>query len=82
MVIIMNLKKYNEVFVNVFEVEEAALNEDFKFGEAPNWDSLAHMELIAQLEDAFEIMFDTADIIHFGSYENGKKILIKYDVNI
>ena len=54
----MNLEKYNEVFKNVFEVEDSELNECFKFGEAPNWDSLAHMELIAQLEDTFEIMFD------------------------
>lgn len=78
----MNLKKYNDVFMNVFEVSEKELNSDFKFGEAPDWDSLAHMELIAQLEDAFEIMFDTDDIIHFASYENGKKILGKYGIAV
>ena len=78
----MNLEKYNEVLKNVFEVEDSELNECFKFGEAPNWDSLAHMELIAQLEDTFEIMFDTEDIIHFGSYENGKSILAKYNVEM
>ena len=76
----MNLKKYNEVFTTLFGVDESALNSDFNFGTAPGWDSLAHMELIAQLEDTFEIMFDTEDIMHFGGYENGKKILTKYGV--
>ena len=78
----MNLNKYNEVFMKIFEVDEAALNDAFKFGEAPNWDSFAHMELIAELEDCFGIMFDSEDITHFGSYENGKKILAKYGVEI
>lgn len=78
----MNLDKYNEVFMKVFEVEETALNDTFTFGAAPNWDSFAHMELIAALEDRFGIMFDTDDITHFGSYENGKKILGKYGVQI
>lgn len=78
----MNIGKYNKIFTGLFEVDESALNADFNFGVAPNWDSLAHMELIAQLEDEFEIMLDTEDITHFGGYENGKKILAKYGVEI
>ena len=61
----MNLKKYNEVFTEIFGVEESELGDGFNFGVAPNWNSLAHMELIAQLEDTFEIMLDTEDITHF-----------------
>ena len=78
----MNLQKYNSIFINLFDVSEEELNESFNFGVAPGWDSLAHMELIAQLEDAFEIMFETDDITHFGGYENGKKILSKYGVDL
>ncbi len=76
----MNIEKYNEVFTKLFEVDTVELDDDFNFGTAPNWDSLAHMELMAQLEDVFEIMFDTDDIMHFGGYENGKKILSKYGI--
>ena len=78
----MNLNKYNNVFMELFSAQETDLNDDFKFGAAPNWDSFAHMELIASLEDTFEVMFETDDILHFGSYENGKKILSKYGVEI
>jgi acyl carrier protein len=40
------------------------------------------MGLIAALEETFEIMIDTEDIISYASYENGKKILLKYNVEI
>ena len=38
------------------------------------------MALISALEDAFDIMFDTDDIIDLSSFEKGKEILKKYDV--
>jgi hypothetical protein len=38
------------------------------------------MGLIATLEDSFDIMLDTDDIIDFSSYARGKEILKKYDV--
>lgn len=78
----MNLEKYNKVFTELFDVEVKELNEDFNFGVAPNWDSFAHMELIAALEDTFDIMLDSEDIMNFGGYENGKKILSKYNITI
>lgn len=77
----MNIEKYNKIFMELFEVEKSALNENFNFG-VGNWDSLAHMELIAQLEDEFEIMLETDDITHFGGYENGKIVLAKYGVEL
>ena len=46
------------------------------------WDSVGHMTLIAALEDAFDIMVDMDDIIDRSSFEKGKEILRKYDVEI
>ena len=75
-----NLQKYNQAFINVLGVKEEALNEGFTFKAVPQWDSVAHLSLITALEDAFDIMFDSEDILHYGSYENGKKILEKMGV--
>ena len=77
----MNLSKYNTCFKEVFGVKEDILNEYFKFGTGV-WTSFAHMELIAKLEDSFDILLNTEDITHFGNYENGKRILMKYGINI
>lgn len=46
------------------------------------WDSVGHMELVAELEDAFDISMDTDDIIEFNSFEAGIKILAKYNILI
>ena len=53
-----------------------------KYGESDQWDSVGHMTLIAALEDAFDIMVDMDDIIDLSSFEKGKEILRKYDVEI
>ena len=46
------------------------------------WDSIGHMGMIAELEDAFNIELDTDDIIDFSSFEKGKEILQKYNVTV
>ena len=49
---------------------------------ARQWDSVGHMTLVAALEDAFDIMIDMDDIIDLSSFEKGKEILKKYDVEL
>ena len=78
----MNLEKYNDCFVKVLDVKREELDENFVFGSVGKWDSLAHLSLIGELEDVFGIMFETDDITHFGGYENGKRILEKYGVEM
>lgn len=77
-----NLEKYNKIFVEILNTNEAALNESFTFKDVPQWDSVAHLSLITELEDAFDVMFESEDILHYGSYENGKTILRRYGVDI
>lgn len=76
-----NLQRYNNAFFSVFEVAEDKLT-DLQYQAIDAWDSVGHMGLIAALEDEFNIMFDTDDIIDFSSYEKGKELLTKYDVEI
>lgn len=76
-----NLETYNNVFKETFNVNEDQLN-GLEYLGVTEWDSLGHMNLIACLEEAFDIMMDTDDIIDFNSYEKGKEILAKYDVVI
>lgn len=76
-----NLEKYVGAFTDALTVEE---NEtaDLVYGKSSTWDSVGHMRLIANLEDAFDIMMDMDDIIDFSSFTKGKEILKKYDVEI
>lgn len=75
-------EKYMNIFMEVFNVGEERMNESFTFADTDEWTSLSHMFLISELEDAFDVMFDPNDILHFGSYENGQLILKRYGVDL
>ena len=77
-----NLETYNQVFKDVFFVSENELNESFTFKNIEAWDSMTHLTLISELESAFDVMFETDDILHFGGYMNGMEILKRYGVKL
>lgn len=76
-----NLEKYNEAFKESFGITDDQLA-GLVYQGIQEWDSVGHMQLIAALEDAFDIMFDTEDIIDFSSYEKGKEFMAKYEVEL
>lgn len=69
-----NTEKYNQAFMETLEITQEQL-EGLKYQDIETWDSVGHMSLIAAIEDAFDIMMDTDDIIDLSSYEKGKEIL-------
>ena len=71
-----NLEKYNKAFCESFEITEDKLA-GLQYRQIELWDSVGHMTLVANLEDAFDIMMETDDIIDLSSYEKGKEILAK-----
>jgi acyl carrier protein len=75
-----NIDKYNAIFIKSFEIDGAMLGSDLKYQSIPTWDSVGHMSMIAAVEDVFNIMLETEDIIDFNSYDKGKEILAKYEV--
>ena len=76
-----NLQKYINAFVETFEVNETDLI-DLSYQDIPAWDSVGHMALMAELEDVFNIELDIDDIIDFSSFEVGKNIIKKYNVEV
>lgn len=80
--VVSNKKKYNQAFIDSFSVDESVLGDNLEYNTIPEWDSIGHMELIASLEDAFDITMEMDDIIDFSSYKKGFEILWKYEVEI
>ena len=76
-----NKEKYNKAFMEALDVEESQLV-GLAYQCVPSWDSVGHMGLISEIEDAFDVQFETDDIVDFGSYEKGIELLKKYDVTI
>ncbi|MET0105805.1 MAG: acyl carrier protein [Sedimenticola sp.] len=77
-----NKQKYDEIFMEVFEISSEQLNENLEYQSIELWDSVGHMALMAALEDEFDIMLEMDDIIDFGTYMTGIETMKKYGVQM
>jgi len=75
-----NAQKLVSTFAEALTVDPALITDDLQYNAISQWDSVAHMALVAALEEAFGIMLDTDDIIDMSSVAKAKDILAKYDV--
>ena len=76
-----NIEKYENAFMESFDIEKNMLNEELKYESIPEWDSVGHMTMISNLEEVFDIVMEMDDIIDFSSFEIGKEILKKYKID-
>lgn len=74
-----NFQKYSDVFTSNFQIPEEQLT-GLSYQSIESWDSVGHMGLISSLEDTFDIMLDTDDIVDLSTFEKGIEILKKYDI--
>ena len=75
-----NKQKYDQAFIESFSIDESKLGDNLEYNSIPEWDSVGHMGLIADLEEAFDIMMEMDDIIDFSSYKKGFELIAKYGV--
>lgn len=75
-----NREKYDYAFMSNFRVSKEDLP-GLKYMALGKWDSVGHMDLIADLESAFGIEMDTKDVLDLSTYEKGKEVLAKYGVS-
>lgn len=77
----MSNQKIIEIFARSLGVDEELISDSLEYNSIPEWDSIAHMTLISELEDGFDIMLDTDDIIDMSSVSKAKEILGKHDIS-
>ena len=76
--------KKNEKLVGAFTaslgISGDLVKDDLQYNSISEWDSIAHMTLIAELESIFDVMLDTDQIIDMSSVAKAKEILSTHDV--
>ena len=72
-----NLEKYRKAFIEAFDADDEDL-EEYTYRKSDGWDSVGHMNLISAIEDQFDIMFETDDIITLNSYRKGIAVLSEH----
>ena len=55
-------EKLNEVFSDVFD-EDIVVNDETTAADVEDWDSLTHITLISEVEDAFGIKLSMKDVL-------------------
>lgn len=70
----------NAVVAKALMLDPSKISDDLEYNSIPEWDSVAHMALIAELEATYDVMLDTDDIVAMSSVGKIRVILKKYDV--
>lgn len=80
--LLMNLsEKYKSIFAETFNVNLSEVD-SLRFKECPEWDSVGHVSLIANIEEGFGIALDPEEMLDLNSYSSGLEILKKHGINI
>ena len=74
-----NREKLIGVFVSALGIA-AEVADSAVFKETPGWDSVGHVNLMNEIEEAFDVSLEPDDILDFKSFEIGKTILQTYGV--
>jgi acyl carrier protein len=74
--------QFIQCFVTSLNLPADKIVDSLSYQGVPEWDSVAHMALVAELESVFNIMLDTDDIIGMSSVAVAKSILKKYGTEI
>lgn len=75
-----NLEKLVHCFSETLDIESGDVTDSLSYGNPP-WDSVAHMALIAAIENAFDLMLETDDVIDMSSFGKAKEIVGKHGID-
>ena len=75
---IEQIEKIETIFLNIMGIDLDELSDDIAYNSHPSWDSLKHLQLIANLETEFDIEFDMDDVIAMENYGLVKTLTEKY----
>ncbi|MFI0447648.1 acyl carrier protein [Actinomadura sp. 6N118] len=71
-------ERLRRVFRSALNLGEEIEVDVLEYRGIDKWDSLAHMALVAALEDEFDIMIDIDDVIDMSSFGKARELLEKH----
>lgn len=74
------MDQLKEVFVEILGVDPDTNWSEVRYQITEGWDSVAHMAMVAEIEDQFDIMLEVDDVLDMSSYDKAVEIVGKYGV--
>lgn len=75
-----NLEQLENIFRDSLGLEQGTSVIELTYRSIEEWDSVAHMVLIGDIEDFFNVMLETDDVIELSSFSNAILILGKHGI--
>jgi acyl carrier protein len=75
-------RRLRDAFVDALGLPPDAEVEQLAYRSVPEWDSVAHMQLVNAIERAFDVMLDTSDVLGLSSWEHAREILSRHGVTL
>lgn len=77
----VEIERLRTVFRKSLELPGDYAVDNLAYREIGKWDSLAHMSLVAGIEDEFDVLLDTDDVIDLSSFAKAREILERLGVS-
>ena len=78
----MSADRLKKVFTNVLDISPDTDWDSLKYRGAEQWDSVAHMQLVGEIEETFDVMLETSDVLAMSSFTEAIKILQRHGVSL
>jgi acyl carrier protein len=75
-------KKLKEILATVLLIDESQISDGMSRKTVKEWDSMAHLMLVSELESAFEVTMDDDDIMKIQTVADIKKTLQKLGISV
>lgn len=75
-----NREKLVQCFATTLGIPPTDVVDTLTYESISQWDSVAHMALVAEIESSFDVMLDTDDILAMSSVKVAQDTLAKHGV--
>ena len=75
-------EKLKDILAKVLLIDKSDINDSMSRKSVKEWDSMAHLMLVSEIESAFEVTMNDNDIMEIQTVTDIKKTLKKLDITI
>jgi len=75
-------EKLKDILAKVLLIDESKISDGMSRKNVKEWDSMAHLMLVSEIESAFEVTMDDDDILEIQTVGDIKKTLKKLGINV
>ena len=75
-------EKLKDILEKVLLIDESKISDGMSRKNVKEWDSMAHLMLVSEIESAFEVTMDDDDIMEIQTVADIKKTLKKLGISV